>query len=117
MNLIKSKQPVAEHGEVFTPPKLVDAMLDLVKGETGRIDARFLKLACSVRNFLVPALRCKPAEADPKSSESKFEKCAPYAGRAVFMLRPVSSATLMAEAAGRPEGALGVHTKQTKEEG
>ena len=39
MNLVKSKQRVADHGEVFTPPWMVEAMLDLVKPETERIDA------------------------------------------------------------------------------
>ena len=38
MSLIKSKQRVADHGEVFTPDWLVEKMLDLVKGETERID-------------------------------------------------------------------------------
>ncbi len=28
MNLIKSKQRVSDHGEVFTPESTVDAMLD-----------------------------------------------------------------------------------------
>ena len=41
MNLVKSKQRVADHGEVFTPPWMVEAMLDLVKQETERIDSRF----------------------------------------------------------------------------
>ena len=41
-NAIKSKQRVADHGEVFTPPWLVEKMLDLVAGETERIDSRFL---------------------------------------------------------------------------
>ena len=43
MSLIKSKQRVADHGEVFTPPWMVDAMLDLVKGETDRISASATK--------------------------------------------------------------------------
>jgi hypothetical protein len=30
MNTIKSKQCVADHGEVFTPAWMVEAMLDLV---------------------------------------------------------------------------------------
>jgi hypothetical protein len=46
MNLIKSKRRVADHGEVLTPGRLVEKMLDLVKGETGRIDSRFLEPAC-----------------------------------------------------------------------
>ena len=36
--LIKSKKRVADHGEVFTPPWLVEAMLNLVKDETERIE-------------------------------------------------------------------------------
>ena len=46
MKLIKSKRRVADHGEVFTPSWLVAKMLDLVKGETERIDSRFLEPAC-----------------------------------------------------------------------
>jgi hypothetical protein len=43
MSLIKSKKRVADHGEVFTPAWLVDAMLALVKDESERIDSRFLE--------------------------------------------------------------------------
>ena len=39
---VKSKQRVAEHGEVFTANREVNAMLDLVKQETQRVDSRFL---------------------------------------------------------------------------
>ena len=53
MNLVKSKQRVADHGEVFTPAWMVEAMLDLVKDETERIDSRFLEPACGSGNFLV----------------------------------------------------------------
>ena len=53
MSLIKSKQRVADHGEVFTPAWMVEAMLDLVKDETERIDSRFLEPACGSGNFLV----------------------------------------------------------------
>jgi hypothetical protein len=45
MTLIKSKKRVADHGEVFTPDWLVEAMLDLVKDETERLDSRFLEPA------------------------------------------------------------------------
>ena len=61
MNLVKSKQRVADHGEVFTPPWMVEAMLDLVKPETERIDARFLEPACGSGNFIVQILRRKLA--------------------------------------------------------
>ena len=46
MSLVKSKQRIADHGEVFTPAWMVEAMLDLLKGETERIDSRFLEPAC-----------------------------------------------------------------------
>ena len=41
MTLVKSKQRVADHGEVFTPPWMVEAMLDLVKAESERIGAAY----------------------------------------------------------------------------
>lgn len=72
--LIKSKKRVADHGEVFTPPWLVDAMLDLVKGEAERIDARFLEPACGSGNFLVRVLQRKLAAVEAKFSQSDFEK-------------------------------------------
>ena len=61
MNLVKSKQRVADHGEVFTPPWMVEAMLDLVNDETERIDSRFLEPACGSGNFLVRILKRKLA--------------------------------------------------------
>lgn len=56
---IKSRQRVAERGEVFTAEREVNAMLDLVKQETERIDSRFLEPACGTGNFLVEILRRK----------------------------------------------------------
>lgn len=41
---VKSKQHVADHGEVFTAEREVNAMLDLVKQETERIESRFLDM-------------------------------------------------------------------------
>ena len=55
----KSKQRVADHGEVFTSEREVNAMLDLVKHETERIDSRFLEPACGNGNFLAEILRRK----------------------------------------------------------
>ena len=57
----KSKQRVADHGEVFTAEREVNAMLDLVKQETERIDSRFLEPACGDGNFLAEILRRKLA--------------------------------------------------------
>jgi hypothetical protein len=72
--LVKSKQRVASHGEVFTPPWLVEAMLDLVKDETERIDSRFLEPACGSGNFLVQVLRRKLAAVELKYRKSNFER-------------------------------------------
>ena len=74
MSLVKSKQRVADHGEVFTPPWMVEAMLDLVKGETERIDSRFLEPACGNGNFLVQVLRRKLAAVELKYGKSDFER-------------------------------------------
>lgn len=74
MSLIKSKERVSDHGEVFTPDWLVEKMLDLVKGETERLDARFLEPACGSGNFLVPILKRKLAAVELKFSKSDFER-------------------------------------------
>jgi len=74
MNGVKSKQRVADHGEVFTPPWMVEAMLDLVKDETERIDARFLEPACGNGNFLTQILRRKLAAVERKYGRSDFER-------------------------------------------
>ena len=56
---IKSKERVAEHGEVFTNEREVNAMLDLVKDESERIDSRFLEPACGNGNFVIEILNRK----------------------------------------------------------
>lgn len=57
MNQIKSKERVAQRGEVFTAEREVNAMLDLVKNECLRPDSRFLEPACGDGNFLSAILR------------------------------------------------------------
>lgn len=74
MSLIKSKRRVTDHGEVFTPPWLVQKMLDLVKGETERIDSRFLEPAFGSGNFLVPVLQRKLAAVEAKFGKTEFER-------------------------------------------
>jgi hypothetical protein len=74
MSYVKSKQRVADHGEVFTPAWMVEAMLDLVKDETERIDSRFLEPACGSGNFLVQILRRKLAAVELKYGKSDFER-------------------------------------------
>ncbi|GJQ23676.1 MAG: type III restriction endonuclease subunit M [Candidatus Brocadia sapporoensis] len=68
-----SKQRVADHGEVFTNEREVNAMLDLVKQETGRIDSRFLEPACGTGNFLTEILRRKLNAVEKKYRRSQLD--------------------------------------------
>ena len=70
---IKSRERVTDYGEVFTNEREVKAMLDLVKGETERIESRFLEPACGDGNFLAEVLRRKLAVVKKKYSLSKSE--------------------------------------------
>lgn len=72
--LVKSKQRVADHGEVFTPAWMVEDMLDLVKHESERIDSRVLEPACGSGNFLVPVLARKLVTVELRHGKSDFEK-------------------------------------------
>ena len=73
---IKSKSRVRDKGEVFTNTREVNAMLDLVKQETERIDSRFLEPACGNGNFLIEILRRKleVVKARYKKSQWEYEK-------------------------------------------
>lgn len=70
---VKSKKRVADHGEVFTNPREVNAMLDLVKQETERIDSRFLEPACGNGNFLAEVLNRKLNVVDSRYGKSQSE--------------------------------------------
>ncbi len=70
---VKSKKRVADHGEVFTAEREVNAMLDLVQQETERIESRFLEPACGNGNFLVEVLRRKLGVVDGRYSKSQTE--------------------------------------------
>lgn len=74
MSLIKSKQRVADHGEVFTPMWMVDAMLDLVKNETERLNSRFLEPACGSGNFLSHILKRKLAAVELRYGKAEFDR-------------------------------------------
>jgi hypothetical protein len=74
VSLVKSKARVADHGEVFTPPWLVDAMLDLVQAESERINSRVLEPACGSGNFLVPVLKRKLETVHARYGQSDFER-------------------------------------------
>ena len=72
--LVKSRQRVTDHGEVFTPEWLVEAMLNLVREESHRIDSRFLESACGEGNFIVQVLQRKLATVQVKYGKSDFER-------------------------------------------
>ena len=83
---VKSKQRVADHGEVFTAEREVNAMLDLVKQETERIDSRFLEPACGDGNFLAEILRRKLAvvKVNYRRNPADYEKYAVIAVTSIY---------------------------------
>lgn len=70
---VNSKQRVADHGEVFTAEREVEAMCDLVKPETERIDSRFLEPACGDGNFLSTILKRKLSVVTKKYKRSAYD--------------------------------------------
>ena len=70
---VKSKKRVADHGEVFTNDREVNAMLDMVKHETERIDSRFLEPACGNGNFLAEVLRRKLKVVDQRYANNQMD--------------------------------------------
>ncbi|MCW8470652.1 hypothetical protein OQJ19_08305 [Fluoribacter gormanii] len=83
---IKSKKRVMAHGEVFTSAREVNAMLDLVKPETERIESRFLEPACGTGNFLIEILRRKlhVVEHRYKKSKREYERYAVLAVSSIY---------------------------------
>lgn len=70
---VKSKSRVRDKGEVFTNEREVNAMLDLVKQETERIDSRFLEPACGTGNFLIEIIRRKLEVVKSRYKQSQWE--------------------------------------------
>ena len=56
---VKSKERVKEFAEVFTNPREINAMLDMIKDEINRIGSRILEPAVGTGNFLVEILSRK----------------------------------------------------------
>lgn len=70
---VVSKKRVADHGEVLTGKREVNAMLDLVKSETERIDSRFLEPACGTGNFLEEILNRKLRIVEERYGRAQLE--------------------------------------------
>ncbi|HCS87504.1 MAG TPA: restriction endonuclease subunit M [Bacteroidales bacterium] len=86
---VKSRERVQQHGEVFTSEREVNAMLDLVKHETERIDSRFLEPACGDGNFLAEILRrklsvCRRFVEQKKNTRLEYEKNAVLAVSSIY---------------------------------
>jgi hypothetical protein len=81
-----SKQRVADHGEVLTGKREVNAMLDLVKQETERIESLFLEPACGNGNFLSEILERKlqVVEKRYRKSQSDYERNAVRAVSSIY---------------------------------
>ena len=72
-NHVRSRQRVADHGEVLTGEREVNAMLDLVKQETERIESRFLEPACGDGNFLAAILERKLTVVEKRYGKAQLE--------------------------------------------
>ncbi len=70
---VRTKKRVSDHGEVLTGQREVNAMLDLVKQETERIDSRFLEPACGDGNFLTAILERKLAVVEKRYGRSQLD--------------------------------------------
>lgn len=70
---VKSKDRVADHGEVFTSEREVKAMCDLVEDECLRIDSRFLEPACGNGNFLYEILDRKLKSVTRRYKKSPYD--------------------------------------------
>lgn len=94
---VKSRQRVADHGEVFTADREVNAMLDLVKQETERVDSRFLEPACGDGNFVAEILRRKLEVAKKRAIPPKKKKPLPmeYEKQSVIAVASIYGVDLM----------------------
>jgi hypothetical protein len=83
---VLSKKRVTDHGEVYTRKREVNAMLDLVKQETERIDSRFLEPACGTGNFLVEVLerKMRVVQARYRRSQLEYERNAVKAVSSIY---------------------------------
>lgn len=90
---VKSKQRVADHGEVFTAEREVKAMCDLVADECLRIDSRFLEPACGDGNFLAEILTRKLSVVKQKYRKSAYD----YERNAILALTSIYGVDILAD--------------------
>ena len=90
---VKSKERVAEHGEVFTAEREVKAMCDLVAQECNRIDSTFLEPACGDGNFLTEILARKLATVKKRYGNSSYD----YERYAILALSSIYGVDILAD--------------------
>jgi len=81
-----SRVRIVDHGEVYTRRREVNAMLDLVKQETERVDSRFLEPACGRGNFLAEVLsrKLRAVEHRYRRSQLEYERYAVLAVSSIY---------------------------------
>jgi hypothetical protein len=72
-NQIVSKNRIPSHGEVYTGKREVNAILDMVKQETDRIESRFLEPACGNGNFLIEIVERKLRIVESRYGKSQLD--------------------------------------------
>ncbi len=92
---VKSRKRVQDHGEVYTNLREVNAMLDMVKQETERIDSRFLEPACGNGNFLIEVLRRKLAVVMRRYRPNKTRGQTSYEKNALIAISSVYGVELL----------------------
>lgn len=90
---VKSKQRVADHGEVFTAEREVKAMCDLVADECLRINSRFLEPACGDGNFLAEILTRKLSVVKSKYKKSAHD----YERNAILALASIYGVDILSD--------------------
>jgi hypothetical protein len=87
----KSKERVAEHGEVFTAEREVKAMCDLVQNMCEDYSKRFLEPACGDGNFLAEILTRKLDSVKKKYKRSTYD----YERFSVFAITSIYGVDIM----------------------
>ena len=108
---VKSRERVQQHGEVFTNEREVNAMLDLVKHETERIDSRFLEPACGDGNFLAEILRrklqvCRKFVEQGKNTQLEYEKNAVLAVSSIYGIELLTDNAMACREPGTQQSSL-----------
>lgn len=82
--LVKSRARVKAHGEVFTPRRMVDQMLDLVDDDLRFVDKTFLEPAAGDGNFLVAILQRKLRAIEQQLGRDLFGREALFAIASIY---------------------------------